>query len=1068
MNKFVHLKAKSSYSLSQGAIHVDSLVKLSKKFNMSAIALCDNGNLFGALEFSTMCMKEKIQPITGCTVNASLGGFFLKDLTLIVKNKVGYINLIKLTSQSFFESSKEPIVKLNNDVDGLIALTKEDPKELIDLFKNNLYIEIQRYPGHISSAHEKFLLSKALEYNVPIVATQDIYFDTVDKYESHDALLCIGESVYIATKERKRVTKEHYFKSSSDMIKLFEDLPEAIENTVLISQRCSFAPTSAKSILPVFCSDEYALLIKEANEGLTERLNGNVLSHYKERLDYEISVIAQMGFSGYFLIVSDFIKFAKSKNIPVGPGRGSGAGSLVAWSLMITDMDPIYFGLIFERFLNPERVSMPDFDIDFCQDRRDEVIDYVCDKYGFDRVAHIITFGKLQARAVIKDVGRVLQLPYNQVDRLCKFIPNHPGKVITIEESLSLEPALKKTMNEDESVEKLIKIALNLEGLYRHASTHAAGVVIADRPLTELIPLYKDENSKLCATGFNMKYTEMAGLVKFDFLGLKTLTIIEHICIQIREKYNKAFDILKIPLDDPSTFELLCDVDVVGVFQLESAGMKDVLKKLKPDRLEDLIVLVALYRPGPMNDIPRYLACKHGKEEITYLHPKLKPILEDTYGVMVYQEQVIKIAQVIGGYSLGAADLLRRAMGKKIKSEMDDQREIFTKGAISNGFDTLTSEKLFNQMEKFAGYGFNKSHSAPYGLLSYQTSYLKANFKKEFFASTMTYDQHNVEKLAGYKNDLKNIPLYPPCVNSSFANFVVEGEGVRYSLAAIKNVGEQAIKYLIDERNNGKFKSLEDFFKRIDQKILNKRQLEYLIFAGAFDSLHSNRKEIFHNLDKLESKQDQKQATLFEFDYHIAIEKVKEFDPLEKLQKEFEAIGFFLSGHPLDPYKNFLKDSTPSSLIESFETSKFGLKMAGVILSITQKVSKASNKRYGYITLSDLFGNFEVYMFSEMLDEVIESFKDGDLLKVEVNLKIDDSKAKEGMKRLSLVNISHIKTKNYRLFINDDFDVSEFKKIIVQESMTRIEIIYKNLLLEIPGSIPMNYNLRGVIKTEFM
>ena len=1065
MNKFVHLKARSAYSLAEGAIHVEQLPRLCKKFNMQSVALCDLSNMFGALEFSLACMKEKIQPIIGCTVNATFNDFLINNLTLIVKNEIGYKNLLKMISYGYLENPRDVKIRLE-EVDGLIALIGSDPAFLPGIFKDNLYIEIQRYPN--ASLNESKLLEIALSKNIPIVATNDIYFETSDKHEAHDALLCIGQGVYVATENRKRVTKEHHFKSSEDMLRIFEDLPEAIENTVLISKRCWFAPISKKPMLPVFCDDEESLLRTEAKNGLSLRLVGDITKEYEDRLEFEISVIKQMGFSGYFLIVSDFIKFAKSKSIPVGPGRGSGAGSLVAWSLMITDLDPIKFGLIFERFLNPERVSMPDFDIDFCQDRRDEVIDYVCSKYGFDRVAHIITFGKLQARAVIRDVGRVLQIPYGQVDRLSKFIPNHPGKVVTISESLELEPALRNARKEDELVDKLIKIAMVLEGLYRHASTHAAGVVISDKPLTDLIPLYKDPDSKLAATQFNMKYTELAGLVKFDFLGLKTLTIIEDVCKQIRKNYIQNFNILDIPLNDEKTFELLCKVEVVGVFQLESAGMKDVLKKLKPDRLEDLIALVALYRPGPMDDIPKYLACKHGMENITYLHPSLKEILEPTYGVMVYQEQVMKIAQIIGGYSLGDADLLRRAMGKKIKSEMDAQREIFTIGATSNGLSLEVAEKLFAQMEKFAGYGFNKSHSAPYALLTYQTAYLKANYQKEFFASTMTYDQHNIEKLAIYKNDLRNIKLYPPDVNYSFPHFVVENDGIRYSLAALKNVGEQAMQHLVAEREKGKFKSLKDFFKRIDSKIINKRQLEYLIFAGAFDSIHSNRAEIYKNIDNLLSVQDFKQASLFSSLDDIVLDNCKDFEPLERLQKEFEAIGFFLSGHPLDPYKGILQETTPSSLIESFDASQFGLKLAGVILSITQKVSKASGKRYGYITLSDLFGTFDVYMFKENLDEVIDKFKEGSLVKIEANLKIDDSKAKEGMKRLSLVSISNLTPKHYKIYVDDNFDFKSFKNIIKEDENASISIVYKNVLIDIPGnfSCPLGLDIIGTIKME--
>jgi DNA polymerase-3 subunit alpha len=726
---------------------------------------------------------------------------------------------------------------------------------------------------------------------------------------------------------------------------------------------------------------------------------------YTNRLNYEIDVIEKMGFPGYFLVVADFIQWAKGQGIPVGPGRGSGAGSLVAWALTITDIDPIRFGLLFERFLNPERVSMPDFDIDFCQDRRDEVITYVRQKYGDDRVAHIITFGKMQAKMVLRDVGRVLQLPYGQIDRISKLVPNNPANPVTLEQALEMEPLLAQARDSDPAIASMMDIGMKLEGLYRHASTHAAGVVIGDRPLADLVPLYKDEGSELPATQFSMKYVELAGLLKFDFLGLKTLTIIENCCQQLKSN-GVSMDISQIPLDDPKTFELLQRVETVGVFQVESAGMRDVLRKLRPDRFEDLIALVALYRPGPMDDIPRYLACKHGEEKVTYLHPELEPILEETYGVMVYQEQVMKIAQVLGGYTLGAADLLRRAMGKKIKSEMNAQRALFVDGAVKNGVNPTAASQIFDQMAKFAGYGFNKSHSAPYALLTYQTAYLKANHPLEFFAASMTYDQNNTDKLNVFRQDLERmgVRLYPPDINGSEVNFSVEKEGIRYALAAVKGVGDAGMKQILEERKaNGSFKDLNDFANRVGVSgangAMNKRQLENLVAAGAFDTLNANRKQTFISIEQIlrhaglaaEEKQSQ-QHSLFGFaaaegNVTLNLPKVNDWGSLEKLQHEFEALGFFLSAHPLDIYGGSLSrlGVTTSDFLKSMGDGA-NVKLAGIVLVKQERTSKAGQK-FAFVQLSDAQGVFEVAVFSETFNKSRDLLEPGKPLLVSATLK---------------------------------------------------------------------------------
>ncbi|WP_038465679.1 DNA polymerase III subunit alpha [Candidatus Odyssella acanthamoebae] len=1048
---FVHLRVHSAYSLAEGAVKIKELAKICQKMSMPAVAVTDSCNLFGALEFSVAAADAGIQPIIGAILNISqdlpsdhVGLIPEPDsLVLLVQNEQGYINLMRLISDAYILSSAgiSPQVSkahLAQYTEGLIALTAgpkgEVARHLIagrseeaetallflkNLFGNRLYVEIMRHGMVEEEQTEAPLLELAYKHDIPLVATNDVFFTTADMYEAHDALLCVDEGVVIATEDRRRLTPHHYFKTQEEMIELFADLPEAIENTVLIAQRCHYRTLPRKPILPPFESPsgltEAEELRRQATEGLDQRLVNQVYTadqtdaqrqeirnKYLERLNYEIGVIEKMGFPGYFLIVADFIKWAKNQGIPVGPGRGSGAGSLVAWSLTITDIDPIRFTLIFERFLNPERVSMPDFDVDFCQDRRDEVIAYVRRKYGDDKVAQIITFGKLQARIVLRDVGRVLQMPYSQVDRISKLVPNNPANPTTLQQALELEPALEEARRTDTTVEKLIDIGMKLEGLNRHASTHAAGVVIGDRPLHELVALYKDDRSELPATQFNMKFVEMAGLVKFDFLGLKTLTVIQKSCEMIHQR-GIDINISHIPLDDRVTFDLLSRIETVGVFQVESAGMRDVLKKMKPDQLEDLVALVALYRPGPMDDIPRYIACKNGEEEITYLHPELQPILEGTYGVMVYQEQVMQIAQELGGYTLGAADLLRRAMGKKIKEEMDAQRDLFTKGAMERGIEEDTARQIFDQMAKFAGYGFNKSHSAPYALLTYQTGYLKANYPLEFFAASMTYEMQNTDKLNIFRQDILRAghPLFAPDVNKSLVTFAVENDGVRYALAAVKNVGEQGMESLVAERTaRGEFKDIHDFANRIDPKGLNKRQLENLIAAGAFDSIYPKRGELYANADEIlktaqlcQQEKTSQQASLFGNASNtiipVNIRPCLDFDPLEKLQKEFEALGFFMSAHPLDIYGDSLARLgivRSTELINQSEGAT--IKMAGVIIVKQERTSKTGQK-FAFLQLSDAHGVYEVAVFSEVFSRTRDFLNPGTPIHVSGIIRFD-------------------------------------------------------------------------------
>src|SRR5471030_2166274 len=816
---------------------------------MPAVAVTDRGNLFGALEFAQYASKAGIQPIIGCDLAirreeesgvSSNSKIVLVDwLTLLVQNETGYLNLMRLVSRAHLEFKTGsiaalPLLELEGHTDGLLAMTGSPDSTLgrmlgsgqapaanhqLDrlqkLFGDRLYIELQRHGEDSERRIEGPLLDLAYAKGLPIVATNDVHFPKAAMYEAHDVLLCIEQGSHIDDPNRRRLTPEHYFKSAAEMRKLFADLPEACDNTLVIARRCAYMPMPRKPILPRYTKlagrSEKEALKEMADSGLAAlraagRLSPDIaFEAYQERLAYELGMIETTGFAGYFLIVADFIQWAKDNGVPVGPGRGSGAGSLVAWSLKITDLDPLRWGLLFERFLNPERVSMPDFDIDFCHDKRDRVIRYVRDEYGHDRVAAIITFGKLQARAVLRDVGRVLGMPYGQVDRICKLVPNNPAKPVTLAQALQTEQLLKDQYEAEEDIKRLIDTALQLEGLYRNASTHAAGVVIGDRPLAELVPLYRDTDNKesLPATQFNMKWVETAGLVKFDFLGLKTLTVIEKAVEQIgRDK----IDITKIPLDDEPTFRMLAKGDAYGVFQMEGSGMRDILSKLKPNRFEDLIALVALYRPGPMDDIPTYISVKNGQEKPDYLHPSLEGILKETYGIMVYQEQVMQIAQVLSGYSLGGADLLRRAMGKKIQSEMDAQRATFIEGAAKNNVEDARASMIFDKVAKFAGYGFNKCHSAPYAMVAYQTAYLKANYPVEFLAASMTLDLGNTDKLNVFRQELARlgIKLLSPDINRSAVEFTVEdtksGAAIRYALAAVKGVGAHAMQSIVAER----------------------------------------------------------------------------------------------------------------------------------------------------------------------------------------------------------------------------------------------------------------------------
>jgi len=1126
--RFIHLRAHSAYSLSEGALPIKQMASLAVKHQMPALAIADTGNLFGALEFSDALAEKGVQPIIGITLKVEFGtaepqgkpqgGLKSRpSLVLLAKDETGYTNLMRLASRNFLDvaDTDEPHVTwamLERSAEGLICLSggPQGPlnQELVQgqsqhatdltlrlkaLFGDRFYIELQRHNLPEERAAEPGLIELAYAHGIPLVATNQPYFATPGDFAAHDALICISEGEVIATEDRRRLTPEHYFKSQDEMAALFADVPEAIENTVEVAMRCAFRVKGRKPILPRFGEgDEVEELRRQAAEGLERRLEAGMApgmsrQDYLDRLAFELGVIIKMQYAGYFLIVSDFIKWAKAQNIPVGPGRGSGAGSLVAYSLMITDLDPLRFNLLFERFLNPDRVSMPDFDVDFCQDRRDEVISYVQQRYGKDNVAQIITFGKLQARMVTRDVGRVLQMPYGQVDRLSKMIPNNPANPITLGKAIELEPRLQEERDKDPLVSQLFDIALKLEGLYRNASTHAAGVVIGDRPLEQLVALYRDPRSGLPATQFNMKYVEKAGLVKFDFLGLKTLTVIDKAQKLIRKRLPD-FDISRIPLDDKATYEMLAQGETVGVFQLESAGMRDAVRAMRADRFEDLIALVALYRPGPMANIPTYCARKLGKEPVEYMHPVLEPILKETFGIITYQEQVQQVARDMAGYSLAQADLLRRAMGKKIKAEMDAQRAVFIKGAIERGYTEELANAVFDACAKFAEYGFNKSHSAPYACISHQTAYLKANHPVEFLAASMTLDMGNTDKLMIFREEaIRNgIRVVSPSVNDSGVDSAVRGRDILYSLAALKNVGSGAIHELVKVREEGgPFRSLSDFAKRLDTKVLNKRSLESLVKAGALDCINPHRAQVFHAIDgiislsnRAASEQAAGQNDLFGGGAAKGAEELilparDGWLPMERLAQEFEAVGFYLSGHPLDEYAKVLNRmgvESYASFVEKVQArGASAAKLAGTITSKQERRSKAGN-RFAFIGFSDPTGQFEAICFSDTLQAARDLLEPGTsvIARIEADTEGEDIKLRllgvESLERAAAQAVSGI-----QIFIRDQKPVESIAKRLqvggrAPVRLTVIEDTGREINISLGDRFVVTPQIRGALK----
>ena len=1045
---FVHLRVRSAYSLLEGAIKADAIGPLAHGLDMPAVGLTDRANLFGALEFSVATKGAGVQPIVGCAMPVTGIGERPPErwaktptVVLLAQNERGYLNLSELSSAAFLEvdATEEPNVswaKLCEHAEGLILLSggpdgpvdallaagkvKEGRAALAEMhrvFGDRFYVEVQRHGCADEAAAEPELVAFAYEADVPLVATNDVYFKAAGMHEAHDALLCIADGAFVGQEERRRVTAEHWMKPAADMRALFADLPEACDNTLDIARRCAFMVPKRDPILPRFPTEggrsEADELAHQAREGLKARLRINPPSQavelYEERLEKEISVIQSMGFSGYFLIVSDFMKWSVAHDIPVGPGRGSGAGSLVAWSLMITGLDPLRYGLIFERFLNPERVSMPDFDIDFCQERRDEVIAYVQQRYGRDRVAQIITFGTLQARAVLRDVGRVLQLPLGQVDRLAKMVPANPANPVTLAKAIEIEPRLRQAREEDEAVGRLLDIALQLEGLYRNASTHAAGVVISDRPLTQLSPLYRDPRSELPATQFNMKWVESAGLVKFDFLGLKTLTVIRR-AMKHLEKRGAAFPLETLPLDDAGAYEVMAAGHTVGVFQMEGQGMRDTLRQLRPTSLEECTALISLYRPGPMDSIPAYVDVKMGRRPLDFYHPLLEQVLTPTYGVIVYQEQVMQIARTMAGNSLGEADLLRRAMGKKKKEEMDQQRARFASGAAERGVDKDLADILFGLMEKFSGYGFNKSHAAPYALIAYQTAWLKANAPVEFYAASMSLDISNTDKLAVFYQDAKRqgVRIRPPDVNRSFADFEVEEGEVLYALGGIRNVGMQAMEHVVQVRKQGgPFRDLFDFVERVDPRQVNRRCFETLARAGAFESLEPNRaltvaaaEVLVGHGQALAADRAEGKVSLFGEDlsggHRPRMPRTDMWSPVDRLDEELAAVGFYLSGHPLDDMVEALRRKRTDLLTDAIAKAEAGteaMRMAGVVRRKQERPSR-SGEKFAFVTLSDPTGEYEVMFPPEALRACREVLEPGKAVAIRVRAKAKDGEVR--------------------------------------------------------------------------
>ena len=1094
---FTNFKIHSQYSICEGAVKIDELAKYCKSNKIKAIGLCDSFNLCGALEFAEKISKVGTQPIIGSQINFKVENIIGK-LPLFAKTKEGYKNLTKLSSLSYLESeaTSEPYCNLENlynNSEGLVILSgsiydlfgklyklnkldiiKNLLKKLNESFQNNFYIEIQRHFEDDEKNFENYLTSISSELKVPLISSQEVFYIKEEMAEAHDALICVGEKSFVDDKNRKKFKNNHFLRNSSDLRELFKDMPEALENNYNFPKKFSFKPKNTKPILPSITlgkdktvEDE---LLMQAQSGLDNRLKNFIFlknkdrdevelkKKYYDRLNHEINIINSMNYPSYFLIVSDYIRWAKNNSIPVGPGRGSGAGSLVAYSLDITDLDPIEFDLIFERFLNPDRISMPDFDIDFCEEKRDKVFEYLKKKYG-KGVAHIITFGKLKARMALRDIGRVLGLSYGHVDKICKMIPFDPSRPLTLQESINREPRFQNEINQNSKVKKLIELSLRLEGLNRNMATHAAGVVIAGKELSDQIPLYIDHSSKLPlpSTQYDMYSSENAGLVKFDLLGLKTLTVIDKTVKMINKK-NLNLDITKINLEDKNVFDLLSTGETTGLFQLESTGMREAIKQMRPNKFDDIIALVALYRPGPMSNIPIYNDCKNGLKEPEYIHPSLKKILEPTYGIIIYQEQVMQIAQTLAGFSAGEADILRRAMGKKKRAELERQKERFVNGAVKKGIKKDLANYIFTKIEPFAEYGFNKSHAAAYALIAFQTAYLKTYYKEEFIASTMSTETTNTGKLREFVDELKRlrVNVVRPDINNCFNDFRTSKNTILYGLGAIKNVGAEAISNLVKEREkNGKFESLMDFIKRVNPKDINKLQLEGLVKSGAFDSLDENRKGIFDTIPKLiqlnkifHEEKISKQSNLFDESDVSKNEKFElktkeKWSSKELLSEEFKSLGFYISDHPLNNYKSIFSQLNIKPYKEFINDKKKDGLIAGTLMSIQEKKSSKGTP-FAIAKFSDNFAEYELFLFSEILTNNRDILKEGESFVITLFKDISGDQKRVNVKKIvfldSLINSNY---KKVSIEIDEKLDLEELKKLLEKKGETEVQLIIR-------------------------
>ncbi len=1038
----------------ESALKVSDMVEYCQHHHVPAMALCDHNNMFAMAEFSQSCIKKAVQPIAGLTLDIALNaeGNHFAPLCLFAKDEKGYRQLSRLSTHYYLNGHK-PITldELCDAHEGLIVLSGgqngflnnqlqydadkalQAVETLKSVFNDRFYIELTRHSDPLEKKIEAKLLDIAGQFKLPLIATNHCYYPNKNHHAGWQILRGIGTGENYHS-DGATEYGEHYLKSPDEMKALFEDLPEAIENTVHLAQRCSFLLQTQPILLPKYHDlgdeTEEELLTRLSQKGFENRLKKHVFprfdkrehdairTQYQQRLSFELEIILSRGFASYFLIVDDFIRWAKQNDIPVGPGRGSGAGSLVAWVLEITDLDPIRWALLFERFLNPERVSMPDFDVDFCQDRRGEVINYVRDIYGADCVGQIITFGTLKPRACVRDVGRVMGLPYSVADRISKLIPDFTSEIAPLlSDGKQGVAALRESYQQDNQIKTLLNFTKQLEGLYRHASTHAAGVVIANRPLVEIVPLYHDgSGDSLPATQFSMKYVESTGLVKFDFLGLRTLTVIHKAVAMVQQNHDVKIDISTIKLDEKKAYAMLATGDSMGVFQLESSGMRDVLRNMQPDRFEDLIAAVALYRPGPMENIPAYNARKNGKEKVVYLHPLLEKVLGETYGIPVYQEQVMQMAEVLAGYTLGTADKLRRAMGKKDLKEMAAERENFIKGAEEHHqIPQKQAELIFSEMEAFAGYGFNKSHAAAYALVAYQTAWLKVFYPLEYYAAMLTYEMQNTSKIANYKVliEQQNITFLPPDINQSDVGFKadIENNALCYALAALKNAGEDVMIAIVAERNeNGAYKSLIDFAERNCKLKIGRRALETMCKAGVFDSLVEHRAQSFEAISLMVAhsnaclaQQDSTQNNLF-FDAQNSNPPAPELPEVEiwahhdMLNYELEAVGFYITDHPLSPYKEAMKGL---QVVEAkdIESHKGKINLCGIANQI-RKIRTRTGKRMGFVTFSDMSGQFEIALFEEQLNDY-QGLLEGQvplLIKASINYQTDQ----QGQEKLRL------------------------------------------------------------------